>query len=245
MSRVESFDIEVGGGVVAGVLHEPDDGARPAVLLVNGPPGTLAHEGLTADTLAEALPGIAVARYEPRRDDNGALRDPATAVDDAAAVLHWLLVHEHVDARCVGLLGEGLGAVVAACLAGRTDRINRVCLLAPVTPDEALARITRNGAPPLVDTDIADDAYRAALGGMDGATALATHAPPTLVLHGAADRVAPPSSATPYLAALASAGRAAEHELVARADHGFTGDDARSVCLDRIERFFSLMTPST
>jgi pimeloyl-ACP methyl ester carboxylesterase len=164
------------------------------------------------------------------------------SVDDAAAVFHGLAVREDLDLDHIGVLGHSLGAIVVACLARRTDQIDRVCLLAPVSADHVASRLAVESA--------ADVATR--LGGgsvppgfFDGletltpAEDLAAYDRPTLIMHGAADRAVPPTSSTQYRDAILAAGHDVQHVLVAMGDRDFANETARAACLDRVSRFFA------
>lgn len=237
-----TFQIPVGSGTVRGMLRGvEEDRRRPAVLLASGLPGAPDAASGLLEALGAALEqaGIASARYEPRGDDRA-----DGLVDDASAVLRWMLLRESVDPLRAGLFGFGTGAIVAACLAARTDQVNRLCLLAPTTSEEVLARLARpNGLSPLVDRERIGTTLIATLDQLEPARDVARRDRATLVVHGAADRVIPPDSARPYLDAIELAGRVVDHELIALADHELTAPEARAVGFARIVGFFAGMTP--
>jgi fermentation-respiration switch protein FrsA (DUF1100 family) len=105
-----------------------------------------------------------------------------------------------------------------------------------------LSRIAKvNAAAPLLDADAAGEPFIESLARLSPAEDLAAHDRPTLLLHGAADRVIPPACARPFLEAAERADRRWQHELIARADHELADPDIRAACLARMRRFFVKM----
>lgn len=245
MPRQTPFDIAIGTGHVPGMLRTPGDAddapPAPAVLICGGLPGGAHDHSAFVEALSERLLArdIAVVRLEARVDDDASRSDAASVVDDAAAVFRWLLAHDAVDPHAVGVLGVGLGAIVAAGLAARTNQVRRLCLVAPATNDDAVARLAKtNGVAPLLAPDTAEagnGAWVASLASLVPTRDVAVHDRPTLVVHGAADRVV--ESVRPWVDAVDGAGHHVAHERIARADHLFTAPDLRDVCLDRIVSF--------
>ncbi len=249
MATQQQFEIKVGDGLVHGVLNIPGERsetpAAPGLLICCDMPtcGEPDEPGFLADAAsALAHKGIATVRYRPRNEGATEPEQAAAAVDDASAVFRWLMMHEAIDAERVGVFARHLGSVIAACLAGRTDQINRLCLLTPYSIEEVLSRAAKpNGGPSLFDDVSPSAAFIATLAEMKPTTAITTHGRPILVLHGAADRTIEPAAAEAYLDAIELAGLSSEHEIIALADHGFSQSDSRSMCLARICRFFSQM----
>jgi alpha-beta hydrolase superfamily lysophospholipase len=248
MPRQEDFAVEVEGTPVRGRLDLPESKAEQhpfaTVLLCHGLPSlspeTQRLYGQITDALLSA--GLAVASIARGTSGSPGTRLAVESIDDAAAVFHGLAVREDLDLEHISVLGHSLGAVVAACLARRTDQIDRVCLLAPVTADYVTGRLAGEGP----------DDVAAGLGGgsvppgfFDGiemlrpAEDLATYDRPTLIMHGAADRTVPPASSLQYRDAIQAAGHEAQHMLVALGDHLFSNETARTVCLDQVSRFFA------
>ncbi len=248
MARQEQFTIELDAAPVRGRLDLPDEpedgGLLGAVMLCPGLPA-VDHEtaelyARLTDTLVEA--GLAVATLTEGSTTSAGARLAVNAVDDSAAIFHDLSVRDGLDLNRIGILGHSLGGITASCLARRTDQVHRVCLLAPITAHEVTSRL--NGE--------TDDELAARLGGervppgfFDGldtlrpTEALATYDRPTLIMHGAADRVAQPELSLAYRDAISSAGHQVEHVLVALADHVFANAAARSACLELVTRFFA------
>ena len=248
MARHEQFTVELDGAPVRGELHmpEPTEGAPPpgTVMFCAGLPAVGPEMGelyaQLTKTLVEA--GLAVATMTEGSMTTPQARLAVELVDDAAAIFHGLSVRDELDPDRIGILGHSLGGITAACLAKRTDRIHRICLLAPITIHEVSSRL--NGE--------TDDQLAARLGGdrvppgfFDGLDSLrptenlAAYDRPTLIMHGAADRIAQPDLSMAYRDAVATAGHQVEHVLVGLGDHVFANSAARGACLDKVMRFFA------
>ena len=251
MPEPQEFEIVVGEGHVRGTLHRPnaagENGPAPIVLICGEPPGSVGGPSTLLDEMMSALVdgGLAIAHFRGREGGEPAptARD---LVDDASAVFRHLLLDDDLDGKRMGLLGWRLGAMFAACLAGRTDQINRICLWSPISSGDLLSRIAKAGAagPPL-DAQAAGEPFIESLARLTPADNLAAHDRPTLLLHGAADKVIPPACARPFLEAAERAGRRFERELITRADHELADPDIRAACLARVRRFFVKMeTPA-
>ncbi|MCP3903804.1 MAG: prolyl oligopeptidase family serine peptidase [Planctomycetes bacterium] len=247
MSLQETFEIEVGAGVVRGTLRAPArEEAVTAVLLCGDPPGTaLEHEPLLAE-LAERLvdAGLAAARFGAREDDPAALDRADTLVDDASAVLRWLLLHDGVDARGVGLFGCCVGATIAAGLTARTDQVSGLCMLAPVSGADAVGRIDKtNGLAALLDPGAVPPAYLASLAELAATENTARRPQPTLVMRGAADRIVTAANTQRFVDAVERASHPIQYELIAHGGHEMRSAEARRVCFARIVSFFSGLEP--
>lgn len=254
MGRRQPFAVEIAGSAVSGALHwppeHPEDDQAAVVLLCHGLP--------TADERTDALfaritgslteAGLAVAEYSARRanlpDGPNHQRLAVEMIDDASAVFRWLVLRDELDLTRVGVLGFSLGAIVAAGLAQRTDQIARLCLLAPVTAEGVLSGADRTGEDEYIRSLGADDAvegFLTDLDTLDSAQSAAAHDRPTLILHGAADRSAPPELSFAYAGAIELAGRDVQHTLVAHADHFFAADPSRTACVAQMSAFFAAM----
>ena len=255
MARQEVFDIELNGTAVRGRLDFPDAvrkedaQARPVVLLCEGlPANARAREfpGQITDALVDV--GVAVATIVGASDAAAGARLAVESIDDAAAVFHELMLREDVDLGRVGILGHSVGCVVAACLARRTDQIAGLCLLAPCTAahvaacaaEDADSEIaSRMGAPEMLPE------YFEGLDALHPVQDVAVYDRPTLIVHGAADRVAPLAVALEYRQSIEAAGHRVEFIQVALADHFFSSNPARSACLDEVTGFFSSGRPQS
>jgi pimeloyl-ACP methyl ester carboxylesterase len=151
MATQRDFAVELEGTSVRARLDLPDpkpEGRPLATVLLSPGLPNLSHDldqlyGQITDALVEA--GLAVARITRATAGAPGTRLAVETVDDAAAVIHGLAVRQEVDLEHIGVLGHSVGALVAACLARRTDQIDRLCLLAPVTADEVVARLAADG----------------------------------------------------------------------------------------------------
>ena len=61
---------------------------------------------------------------------------------------------------------------------------------------------------------------------------------PTLILCAGADKIIPNAESCIFLNAMEATGHDLEHLIIARADHAFTGETARRLCLEKITHFF-------
>ena len=240
MSQQESFTVEVGGGHIEGTLALPEgaDARRfPTVLICRG---LHTFDDETAELLHEAAEafresGLATVDYEARSakmilDDFHAYT-ASDNLDDAIAVLDWMLGRSSVDAGAIGLLGYNIGGITAACLAGRTDRITRLALLSP-----GGAERSDDDAAPAVP-----EGYLDSLTDLKPLESLMRQECPTMVMHGAADRDIDPDASFEYRRAFETAGRPIDHLQVALADHTFSWSEARLACIEQLCRFFAEM----
>jgi pimeloyl-ACP methyl ester carboxylesterase len=247
MPELEEFEVAVGERRVRATLRRPDapgeDGPAPVVLICDDPPGSVGGSSTLLNEMTRALVtgGLAAVHFQGHEEEKSK-PTAADLVDEASAVFRELLVRDDMDGRRLGLLGWRLGSIIAACLAGRTDQINRIGLWSPITSGEVLSRIAKgNATAPLLDPKAAGEPFIESLAKLTPAEDLAVYDRPTLLLYGAADRVIPPACARPFLEVAERAGRRFQHELIARADHALTDPDLRAACLARIRRFFAKM----
>jgi len=249
MAEADAVEIELKEGALRGRIHFPaDPKPSPAVLLSRGVHVPNEDASGLFDDLARALTeaGIALVLYEPRCEDlildefhaHTAVQD----VEEGMAVLAWMARHVRIDSTRIGLIGYSLGAIAAATMARRTESISKICLLAPATAAYVAEHLVRsNGHPSPIKSELLPASYVPSLAGLDSTRDLAFHDRPTLLLHGAADRLIAPDVSLQYLRALEAAGRLVEHTLVARADHVFSQPATRIACIAQLERFLSGM----
>ncbi len=254
MDRRRPFAVEISGSAVSGKLHWPHvrDEAGPAavVLLCDGLLDVNKKTEELCARIIESLTqaGLAVAEYSARRSDLavGSNHQPSAVemIDDASAVLRWLMLRDELDLTRVGVLGYSFGAIVAACLARRTDQIARLCLLAPVSAEAVLSATQRTDGSTLLTSlgleDVAEGFFTD-LGTLDPLHSAAVHDRPTLILHGAADEDVLPELSFAYSDAIELADHQAQHTLVAHADHFFEDDPSRTACLAQVSEFFAAM----
>ena len=254
MDRRRPFAVEISGSAVSGKLHWPDehDEAVPVavVLLCNGLLDVNKKTEVLCARIIESLKesGLAIAEYSARRSDLPAKSNQqqsiAEMIDDASAVLRWLMLRDELDMTRVGVLGYSFGAIIAACLARRTDRIARLCLLAPVSAEAVLSAAQRTDGSALLASlsldGVAEDFFTD-LETLDPMHSAAVHDRPTLILHGAADEDVPAELSFAYSNAIELADHQAQHTLVAHADHFFEDDPSRAACLAQVSEFFGVM----
>lgn len=253
MARHEEFSVELEGPPVRARLALPEaTGERRSwgvVLLVHGAPGIGAESEDLFVRMTDALvdAGLAVVTIATGSAGAPGARLAVEGVDDAAAVLHGLALRDELDLDRIGVVGQSLGAIVVARLARRTDQIARVALVSPVTIAEVSARLGSETAGEVavrLGASGAPPGYFDGLSTLTPAVDLTIHDRPTLILHGAADRVVPPEASFEYRDALEAAGRRVDHVLVALGDHVFSSVQSREACLDRLSRFFAAMAPA-
>lgn len=250
MAEQRSMNVEVAGRVVTGELHLPEAASReqrvPAILACGDALDPSAGRATLLEDLARDGPaaGLAVALVEHARPREAGPASAEDAVDVLSAAFRQIALQSEVDVSRVGVLGHASGALLAACLAGRTDQVARLCLIAPPTTESLRSYLTRqrkqaNGDEPAGAQ--APSALLESITALDPLEQIAIHDRPTLILHGAADQVTPPEAPQAYVEALEAARRPVEHFLIALADHVFTVRESRQACVDRVLGFFSTM----
>ncbi|MHC4218471.1 MAG: alpha/beta hydrolase family protein, partial [Planctomycetota bacterium] len=207
MATHQEFDVELDGTPVRGrlVLPEAQTVQRPvpAVLICHGVPELSPETQRLHDQVADALveAGLAVAGIVHGSAGAPGTRLAVEAVDDAAAVFHGLALREDLDLDHLSVLGHTLGAIVAASLAKRTDQIDRLCLLTPVTTADVTARLAAESAADVATRlggGTVPPGFFDAIDVLTPAQDLTAHDRPTLIMHGAADRTAAPASSAAY-----------------------------------------------
>lgn len=244
MTRREEFSVHLDGSPVRGRLDLPsaanDDKPLAVVLLCPGLPGLHAENDELHATITDTLvkSGLAVATLG---EGSSAARRAVERVDDVAALFHGLAVRDKLDLDRLGVLGHSLGGITAACLSKRTDQINRLCLLAPVTAREVSTRLGNGSAEELATRMGGTEIPGGFFDGIDTLSPtddVAAYDRPTLILHGAADRIVPPELSVAYHDAIKAAGHQVDRVMVALGDHFFSNPMARTACLDRLRQFF-------
>ena len=244
MSAQEPFALDLNGTAVRGTLHlpprDPDDPSTPGVvLLCLGPPSRSDEIPALVDDLRTALLEADVAVAEVDADGSERL---ASTVDRAAAALHALSVRADLDVHRIGVLGYSLGTITAACLAGRSDQIARLALLAPVSTELLADRLADDDAA-AVAADLGaaevDGDFFAGLEQLEPARDLTRYDRPTLIMHGAADRALPVAASEHYRDALRASGRQAEHLLVGLGNHALGDGAVRRASAVAVARFFA------
>ncbi len=244
MSTHEEFAVALNGASVGATLQrpEPSDRDQPlaAVLLCHGLGALTAQTAELFDQITDALveAGLAVATIGKNATDSCPLPGGVGSVDAASAVFRWMALRDELDLNRIGVLGYSLGGIIAACLSRRTDQIARLCLLAPMTVDQVTEKQAGETTHEPAGQLLGD------LASLTPIEDLVVHDRPTLIMHGAADRIVGPEASLAYRRAVELARHKVEHLLVAQADHLFSGAAARSACLDQLTRFFAPMSES-
>ncbi len=220
---------ESGGDQVFGVLHLPEGGAAPGIIMCHGFTG---HKAETHRLFVDAARdfqrhGLAVLRFDFRGsgDSGGEFRDMTVSreIEDAGAALDYFSFRPEVDAARVGVLGLSLGGCVAACLAGRDDRVRALALWAAVAhPEHIRDRLAPNfGSGDVLDMEgwALGRAFLADVSDIRPLHEVGSYQGPSLVMHGTADESVPPSDASDYRVALGERCRA---HMVEGADHVFS-----------------------
>ncbi len=241
MSSQHEFVIEVDRGSIAGELHPPDSESTAAVLICSGFPtldaDAIAHQMQLVTVLGDQ--NIGAVTFSPRADG----RLTHEGIDDAAAVFRWMTLRDDIDLHHIGVLGVGVGALIAGGLAARTGQISRLGLMFAVT------------LPDLAQAATGEDVHKtvASLGGRDGRQRffdqldelnpledIAKHNRPTLVLHDAGDNA---SSVSVYVEALETAGCAADYVLLGRGKGSDPGsaDQSQAAANRYMAQFFASM----
>jgi alpha/beta superfamily hydrolase len=142
--RVENVKIENSAAhlVLAGTLSSPREGREHGAVLLLGDSDARDRDGthaghkpflVLADHLTRA--GIAVLRLDARGVGGSGTSGPSPGAadleEDARAALTFLRARPEIDRRRVGLLGHGVGSLVAARTATHDRAVAFVVLLAP------------------------------------------------------------------------------------------------------------------
>lgn len=241
MSSPHEFVIEVDRGSVAGELHPPDSESTAAVLICSGFPtldaDAVAHQMQLVTVLGDQ--DIGAVTFSPRADG----RLTHEGIDDAAAVFRWMTLRDDIDLHHIGVLGVGVGALVAGALAARTDQVSRLGLMFAVTLPDLAQSAAGKGVHKTIASLGGRDVHRRFFDQLDELNPpedIAKHNRPTLVLHDAGDNA---SSASVYVEALEAAGCAADYLLLGRGKGPNQGsaDQSRAAANRYIARFFASM----
>jgi len=240
----QEFSVELDGSPIVGRLSSPEAAPAkrpPPVVMLCSPVPTLNDyaEALRRDVTDALLgAGFAVAVLLEGSAGRRGSRLAVESLDDAAAVLHGLVIREDLDVDRLGVLGHSIGGIVAACLSSRSDRIAGVCLLSPPGTDQVIARANGSELTAHIGSTDVPPGFFDGVDTLSPPADLARYDRPTLVLHGAADRIVEPDRSLAYRDAVREAGHQIDYALVARGDHFYTNAAARSACMDMITRFF-------
>jgi dienelactone hydrolase len=217
------------GEVVVGVLHVPERTPAPGVIMCHGFTGHKAeiHRLFVGAARDFCQHGLTVLRFDFRGsgDSAGEFREMTVSreIADAEAAFGFLAARPEIDPSRLGVLGLSLGGCVAACLAGREQRVRALALWAPVA---RVNRLIDRVAPEFGSHQVLDmqgwalgRAFLDDLHSIDPLKEIEGYHGPSLVVHGTADESVPPSDGSDYRVALG--GRCRLHH-VQSADHVFS-----------------------
>ncbi len=217
------------GEAVLGVLHLPERTPAPGIIMCHGFTGHKAetHRLFVAAARDFCGRGLAALRFDFRGsgDSAGEFRDMTISreIADAQAALDFLAFRPEVDADRLGVLGLSFGGCVAACLAGRDERVRALILWAAVANTQrVLEKLAAEwGAGDILDLQgwVLGRGFLDDLAGIRPMEEVRDYAMPSLAVHGSEDEVVPVSEASDYRVALG--GRCRLH-LVEGADHVFS-----------------------
>jgi len=170
---------------------------------------------------------LVVLRFDFRGsgDSDGAFSEMTVSgeIEDATAALDFLTAQPEVDADRIGVLGLSLGGCVAACLAGRDERVKALVLWAAVArPDRLYERLAlQSGGEDVLDYGGWGVGRRFVqeLPRIRPLEEVGRYRGPSFVVHGASDESVPVSDAGDYRLAL---GGRCETHLMKDADHVFS-----------------------
>ena len=217
------------GETLFGVLHLPEARPAPGLIMCHGFTGhkAEAHRLFVAAARDFSRHGLAALRFDFRGsgDSAGEFHEMTVSreIADAAAAFDYLASRPEVDAGRVGVLGLSLGGCVAACLAGREQRVCALVLWAATAHPE---RLFDRLQPEFGEQDLLDfngwglgRAFMEDLPDVHPLAEVGRYAGPALVVHGECDEAVPPGDATDYHRALGGRGQL---HVVAGADHVFS-----------------------
>jgi uncharacterized protein len=247
-TRRESITLENDGLTLFGMLHRPRavaDTPRPGVAIFHGLVASKEQPHRIFVKLAEALArvGINALRidFRGRGDSEGDFLDmtPEGDISDARKALDVLEAQPDVDPTRLGVLGLSWGGAVAACVAGRDERVKTTVLWA--------APSTAGGWHPPYQTV---DGYEVAeffgnlIGrqffdgceGLQPIEEIKRTRSRVLIVHSRADEAVPFESAQQYVRILAAAGIAHDFVELNDADHALMRSDwERDVLVRTVE----------
>jgi len=217
------------GEMIFGVLHLPEQVPAPGLVMCHGFTGhkAEAHRLFVNAARDFCEHGLAVLRFDFRGsgDSAGEFQEMTVSreITDAQAAFDFLASRSEADPKRLAVLGLSLGGGVAACLAGREERLRALVLWsATAHPDRIGDRLASgftagdvldmNGWP--LGRGFVND-----LPNIQPLKQIASYVGPSLVLHGSNDEAVPPSDASDYRLALG--GRCRLH-MVEGADHVFS-----------------------
>ncbi len=214
---------------IFGVLHLPVKIPAPAIIMCHGFTGHKAesHRLFVMAARNFADHGILSLRFDFRGsgDSGGEFSEMTVSreVEDAKAALDFLTTRPEVTPNRLGVLGLSLGGCVAACLAGRDQRLKSLVLWAACAHPERLSDRLR---PVMGDRALMDmEGWPIGRGLLDDLATIkpleevARYLGPSMVIHGMNDETVPVSEASDYRLAL---GGRCRLQMIEGADHVFS-----------------------
>ncbi|MBM4078498.1 MAG: alpha/beta fold hydrolase [Planctomycetes bacterium] len=245
---------ESAGEQIVGMMHLPSSRRKsPCVVLCHGFTG---HKGEThflfvKMSRALARKGIASLRFDFRGsgDSEGDFRDVTISAEiaDALKAVDFVAAQKRVDAKRIGILGLSLGGCVAACVAGRDQRVKSLALWSAVAApaklfktrwsEQQIASWRKTGGMDIGGLELGlcflDD-----LPNNDPAAAIRQCQAPVLIIHGRKDESVPVAHADVYLAEARRRGIRAEKFILPGADHVFRRLDWERTVIEKTARWF-------
>ncbi len=235
MSVQEFRQFEVEGQRIAATLHIPEATPAPGVLMCHGFTGHRIEAHFLFVKAARALceAGLNVLRFDFRGSgESDGLFEQMTIegeITDAAAALDALCAEATVDESRTGVIGLSLGGLVAACLAGREERVRALVLWSAVADLKGV--FSQRDAFAEADKVIAEGGviehgpHRLGAGFLrdceriDPLAEVASYHGPALVVQGSGDESVPPEHAERYMQALPTQDKT--KHIIKGADHTF------------------------
>jgi len=178
---------------------DPDDlpSRRATVVHVHGNAGNMNyHVDFTSHLAAHGF-NLVLFDYRGFGESGGSARRRAEMIDDTRQALRAVAARDDVDASRLGVFGQSLGGAIAiSALVAELDepngvRVRALVLESPFSSWRGIAANAVGGDPPFLPARwlaaaLVDDSYSP----LDAAPRLTV---PTLIVHGDADRIVPPS----------------------------------------------------
>ena len=235
MTMQEFRQFEVEGQRIAATLQIPEVTPAPGALMCHGFTGHRIEAHFLFVKAARALceGGLNVLRFDFRGsgESEGPFEEMTIEgeVTDAVRALDALCAQPTVDEERVGVIGLSLGGLVAACLAGRDERVKALVLWSAVADLKGV--FSQRDAFAEADKVIAEGGviehgpHRLGAGFLrdceriDPLAEVASYHGPALVVQGSADESVPLEHAEMYMEALPTEDKA--KHIIKGADHTF------------------------
>jgi acetyl esterase/lipase len=266
MAETDSIGVEQGvvygtggGGPLTGDVYVPREPGHSSMILVLCARGSTGPDSATIARLLAAKGHVAFTPeyrvgfrigakgFEPYSPEAW----PAP-VHDIKAAIRWSRANADrlgIDPECVVLFGRSNGGMLALAAAGAEDaglegdggHREQSSRVAAVVAASAPTKLTQWGIPLIAGEGAPQDVVDQ----ISPINHVRASFPPTMLLHGLADPMIPPSNSEALFAKLREAGATAEMHLYAGQDHGFATSPAFIVhTVDMIANFAMRYAPS-